>query len=586
MEQLRVDTGIVMNKDAAKSISFKKIVNISWVMIYVILFLLYVVTQWIVVRQSTRNVEKSIKLSVASSESAIESSLEMIDNYLYESYYLKSPSSLEKLCYTYIYSDNNVDRAAAIDSLSRVVQSIPSWTDNISFVMMYIIDDKDGMWLNAGDSDTYQVRSSISKTIENHESGSALSDVNRYMVYEDGGKKYLLRIMKFDKCYFVIGISEKSIESLMQKSHYSDQSISFAVDESDEIIFTDSPVDGQIAYENDGEYVKLNGRQYLQVGYKSANTGYYFGILTDKSSIIKDLSWIMYSFVFVLIFAIILFFVSRYLVVKYIERPVTDVTRKMSEIEEGDLDATVSTNTIITEFETLAKSFNRMIEKIKALKIEKYESELRTQKATMQYLQLQIKPHFYANLLNIIYSLAQSRDYETIQRVSRAIVSYSRYMFRDATELVELKREIEFLDCYMEIQEIRYRKQIKLELSADEEIKEALVPPFVIQSFVENSVKYAFSTKKDCLIRVSVKLSDDKESMVIEVKDNGDGYPEELLQRNWKKNRLEGHEGLYNVYTRLQIIYEDKADIELSNDDGARTVITLPYIDMNFTDDI
>ena len=139
----------------------------------------------------------------------------------------------------------------------------------------------------------------------------------------------------------------------------------------------------------------------------------------------------------------------------------------MHEIEEGDFDSAMELRTPITEFNSLAASFNHMVERIKLLKFENYESELRTQKATMQYLQLQIKPHFYANLLNIIYSLAQSKDFDTIQRVSKAIVNYSRYMFRDATELVELKRELEFLDCYMEIQEIRYRKQIQLEKDVD-----------------------------------------------------------------------------------------------------------------------
>ena len=450
----------------------------------------------------------------------------------------------------------------------------------------YILDDEKGTWLDAGDRDNYPVRVALKNVIELYENNSDKSVLKRYMLFPCDNKRNILRVMVFDRCYFVVGLSENSILSLLEKGKYSDDSICFAVDEDGMLIFSDEAIDSVIDYNNDGKYVNIGGREYLQVGYRSDATNYYFGILTDKKSIEKEMNGTRFIFVIVLLFLTALFLGSRLLVYYQIEKPITSTIGKMAEVNNADDINNIEIDTPIKEFRVLADSFNKMAENIRTLKIENYESELEKQKATMQYLQLQIKPHFYANLLNIIYSLAQSRDFETIQRVSKAIVNYSRYMFRDATDLVELKREIEFLNCYMEIQEIRYRKQISLELDIPEDLDETYVPPFIIQSFVENSVKYAFSSKKNCVIRVNARLSDDMENMFIIISDNGSGYPKELLDTDWKNEGFGEHIGLKNVYKRLRLIYEEKADICLENDDGAKSTITLPFINVGLYDDL
>jgi sensor histidine kinase YesM len=265
---------------------------------------------------------------------------------------------------------------------------------------------------------------------------------------------------------------------------------------------------------------------------------------------------------------------------KYIEEPLVRIASAMKAVEEGELDTHVSSMSQILEFNQLENSFNHMIERIQQLKIEKYETELTAQKASMQYLQVQIKPHFYANMLNIIYSLAETKDYATIQKISRAIVEFSRYMFRDATQMVELKRELEYVNCYMDIQEIRYQKQITLETEIMENLDEALVPPFVIQGFVENSVKYAFSTRKNCLIKVSISLDDERENIHICIRDNGIGYPETMLGEGWHdiSYQMEEHIGFENLYKRMELIYGQNAKIWLANEEGAVTYINIPYI--------
>jgi LytS/YehU family sensor histidine kinase len=146
--------------------------------------------------------------------------------------------------------------------------------------------------------------------------------------------------------------------------------------------------------------------------------------------------------------------------------------------------------------------------------------------------------------------------------------------------MVELKRELEYVNCYMDIQEIRYQKQITLETEIMENLDEALVPPFVIQGFVENSVKYAFSTRKNCLIKVSISLDDERENIHICIRDNGIGYPETMLGEGWHdiSYQMEEHIGFENLYKRMELIYGQNAKIWLANEEGAVTYINIPYI--------
>lgn len=76
---------------------------------------------------------------------------------------------------------------------------------------------------------------------------------------------------------------------------------------------------------------------------------------------------------------------------------------------------------------------------IKKLKIDIYEKELEKQKTMMNYLQLQIRPHFFLNCLNTIYSMAQTQLYEEIMKMSMITSNYFRYIFQNTQDLVPVK---------------------------------------------------------------------------------------------------------------------------------------------------
>lgn len=106
-------------------------------------------------------------------------------------------------------------------------------------------------------------------------------------------------------------------------------------------------------------------------------------------------------------------------------------------------------------------------------------------------LRLQVNPHMLLNSFNMIYSLAQSRNFQCIQEYSLLLVEYFRYALKETDHFVTLDREMDFVENYISIQKIRFPGAFTSVHNIQEECMQALVPPLLIENFVENAMKYA-----------------------------------------------------------------------------------------------
>lgn len=248
---------------------------------------------------------------------------------------------------------------------------------------------------------------------------------------------------------------------------------------------------------------------------------------------------------------------------------------------DGEWDYVVKGDSVVLEYSNMLQNFNEMVSEIKNLKIENYEKELDFQKAYLQYLQMQVNPHFYLNALNIIYSMAQVENYQMIQEMAMSLVEYSRYMFRSPKSLVTVQQEMEHVENYMKIQKLRFPERIQFQSDISSEIEDALIPPFIIQSFVENSIKYAINFEQNniCSIKGRLIESHEKLYVLIEVRDNGKGYQEEileLLKGDGKAEDSQKHVGIRNVRQRLALVFGDEARLILKNEEGAVAMVLIP----------
>lgn len=268
-----------------------------------------------------------------------------------------------------------------------------------------------------------------------------------------------------------------------------------------------------------------------------------------------------------------------------VERPLSQMTDSMDRIKHGDMGYRIPTDRkrIHTEFDDLKAEFNSMLDEVEHSRNALYEKEIDTQKVQLRYLGQQIRPHFILNALNIIYTCDES-EIGLIRKMVLYLTKYFRYLVNLNTDYVYLSDEMEFVKNYLNIQKLRYPDRFVYFAEWEDELSEAKIPAVVIQTFVENSIKYSFERDKAIYIVILARqYGEDRIELMIS--DTGKGFQEETLVKI--RRFLESHEyseelgvGIQNVVSRLDLLYSDCYSISIGNGDGggARVRLLLPLV--------
>lgn len=155
-------------------------------------------------------------------------------------------------------------------------------------------------------------------------------------------------------------------------------------------------------------------------------------------------------------------------------------------------------------------------------------SELRAElaRAELQTLRAKIQPHFLFNALHSIAALARARDLDGVVESIAMLGDLLRDLaIRPRAEEVRLADEIELVQRYLAIEELRFRDRLRVSWHVDESAAEVLVPAFVLQSLVENALRHGISARIDSgQLRIAAIRRDS--SLELSVTDDGAGPPE------------------------------------------------------------
>lgn len=232
-----------------------------------------------------------------------------------------------------------------------------------------------------------------------------------------------------------------------------------------------------------------------------------------------------------------------------------------------------------TSFQELydaASLIQTLYTQIRNLKIDVYEKTIKQQKAELEFLQLQLRPHFYINCLNIIFQMAQNTQYEKIQLFCVKLSNYMRYLFSSKVDVVPLQQELEHIREYLYIQNIRFHANVEIEDCGLPDFK-LEVPSLVLLSLVENSVKHNQINISNLKIRLNVKCENDRVYYI--VADNGKGFSQPKQMQEHIQERAEKSVGLRNIMRRMEILYGSQFSIRFFNNQGAVVEISIPLND-------
>lgn len=266
-----------------------------------------------------------------------------------------------------------------------------------------------------------------------------------------------------------------------------------------------------------------------------------------------------------------------------IMQPLRSFTQNLQKYDEGDYILNMTEGKLI-ELEQIDGKFRNMIHQIRKLKITLYERELEKQKIEMDYLRMQIRPHFYLNCLNFIYSMIDFGEYGHARDMTRITSDYLAYIFRNTSDLVSVEAETNHCENYLKILLLRYPNRFEYYFEVHEEVEGTQIFPFLIQVFVENAAKHALTLEEKILISVTVYPEEREGNSYVNIfiSDTGTGFPKEILEKLQKGGGVseEGkHIGIENCLKRFHYYYGESGEIRFENSPlgGAVVDIHIPY---------
>ena len=274
---------------------------------------------------------------------------------------------------------------------------------------------------------------------------------------------------------------------------------------------------------------------------------------------------------------------------RQIIQPMKGMIGDMERIRGGDYELRVEERGDNQEFSLLSRTFNQMMDEIVNLKIRFYEEQLALSDAEQKYIRLQIRPHFFLNAMTTIAGLSAKKKNAEIEKYINALSKNIRYMFSSGLHTVSVKEELHHVENYFEMQEMRYAGCIFYFIEMPEELEDWQIPQMLIHTLIENEYKYGISQGHSLmvLIKVSVVAYDGEDMLLIEIEDDGRGYPEEVLtaiNQDRAQQKEDGTRvGLWSVKRLLELMYDRKNLFLISNVEphGALNQIYIPRRPVN-----
>jgi sensor histidine kinase YesM len=202
------------------------------------------------------------------------------------------------------------------------------------------------------------------------------------------------------------------------------------------------------------------------------------------------------------------------------------------------------------------------------LKASQLEAQLA--QAQLHALKMQLHPHFLFNTLNSISAL-QLEDVRAAQKMTARLGDFLRLTLESVgVQEVTLKREIEFLKCYLDIERVRFGQRLATRIQIEPETLDARVPNLILQPIVENAIRHGIAPRTaPGHLDISAKRMDGK--LCMQIKDNGAGLSPLARRDGLFQEGL----GLQNTRARLSRLYGADYCFELVNAQEGGLVVSL-----------
>ena len=329
------------------------------------------------------------------------------------------------------------------------------------------------------------------------------------------------------------------------------------------------------------EIYRAGGVNYLMVSGASNDLGLALVKGVAEDLVFKPLY--KYRIMFWIFTAMVVLIIASFSVYTYklMQKPLLKLAESFRRLEENQLDVRIE-HPKDDEFGYIYARFNGMVQNIRKLIQEVYQSAILRRSAELKQLQSQINPHFLYNSFLTLNTMIRMEEYEDLEPFTKLLGDYFQYITRSAADEAPLSREVEHARGYCEIQAARFTGRIRVEFeSLPEDCADIAVPRLILQPVIENAFVYGLEDKaSDGLL--SVRFENDAVVLRIVVEDNGENLQPETLRA--LNGALEDNgavvetTALINISRRLKLRLGADSDLTVGRGPmgGCRVVLVIP----------
>lgn len=262
-----------------------------------------------------------------------------------------------------------------------------------------------------------------------------------------------------------------------------------------------------------------------------------------------------------------------------ISYPIRKLARSMATVQDGNFDVNLSYKRN-DEFSFLISAYNKMVGQIKELIDKLYVIELNKKEAELKSLQAQINPHFLYNTLDSVNWLALKHNVPDISTMVTSLSDFFRYSLSKGRNVISLRDERNQVQCYLEIQKIRFKDKLDYSIEFPEEILEYQTVKLILQPIVENAIVHGIEKRRGKgMIAITAALAED--CVEIRISDNGIGTDISELNSllSGKADNTKSY-GIRNVHERIRNAFGEPFGLAFSSNDpvGVTVTIKIPAI--------
>lgn len=256
-------------------------------------------------------------------------------------------------------------------------------------------------------------------------------------------------------------------------------------------------------------------------------------------------------------------------------KPTKKLVDSMTAYQEGNFDSRFEVESQ-DEINQIGMVYNQMADKVQNLIEKNYTLEIANREAEIEFLKMQINPHFLYNCLDTISWLGFSNGNSEITDLAVALGKFLRASIK-REDYYTVKQEMEVVDNYLFIQKYRFGDKIEIRHNIPDEVLNFYIPSFIIQPVIENSIVHGLEEQiEKGILWINIQLCDGK-YLQFNLTDNGKGMDEDQLKQviqNYSDKNKKSSIGLSNVYRRLNLLYGEACEFHVTSRAGEGTEVT------------